>query len=162
MVEIQNKEILDNISSDIKESNTAVLPRSLANTIQPVINVNPRGNTVVYRVTSGSTGATTIVTTPADKDFYLTGIMISYVKTATCDNTSFTAQCTPKDQNSSVTFIELLGTTLTAEKDSIYLSFPEPILLARNSGVSITGIFSAGAMTKRGMVFGKIVDTLEK
>jgi len=162
MVEIQNSAILDNISDDVKESNIALLPKNLSNNIQPVLTVNPRGKTVLYRATSATTGSTAVLTTPTDKDFYLLGFMLSYTKNGTCDSTGLNLQVTPKEQNVNTVIAELLAQTTTAGNDHVEIMFHEPILLARGSQVIMTGTFTAGAMTKRAMVYGKHLDVLKK
>ena len=78
MVEIQSKEIIDKMSDELKVQPAMTLPRELGKMIVPTYSVNPiRIANIVEFFNKNNTGTSTIFTTPADRDFFLTGASIS-------------------------------------------------------------------------------------
>jgi len=112
--------------------------------IQPVIAIAP----VAGIIKSGASG--TIFTTPADKDFYLTGLSASFSKAAGDTGTSLTL--TGFVDGVSVPLIRLAGVTLTVERDSVVADFTYPIKIDRNTAIAsgASGTFTASAFCIRG------------
>ena len=82
MVDIQSKEVIDKISDELKIQPAMAIPRALAEKIQLVyaVNANPIVN-VVANAERSTTGATNVFTTSPTKNFFLTGLLISWTKT---------------------------------------------------------------------------------
>lgn len=111
---------------------------------------------IVKIANRSSTGTTTLYTTPADKDFYLTSVFLNVTKDATCDvsNTDGPIIRAVID-GVTTTIIQVSVLTLTAQNYGQVISLPHPIKLDRNSAVTLAGAtFSAGALSKAGGIFG--------
>jgi len=162
MVENQNKKVLNELSEKTKVSDLAQLPNNIANSIQPVIEVGKNiDQFYIESATSNSSGVSVLFTTPADQDFYLTSVQLSYHKDGACDSTVCQFNATPKGR-AQEQILKTRSLTLTAKSETAFMSFPVPILLERGSQVSITGTYTAGAMNFGGSATGFTVDTLEK
>lgn len=112
-------------------------------------------------ITATSTGSQTIYTTPAEKDFYLTSATVSIIKDATCDMATgaVVILVTVNGVQSAVIGISTL--TLTAQSDSVSVSFKYPIKIDRSSTVVMGGTFTAGACVRTGCITGFLSDTLQ-
>jgi len=160
MVEVENTEILNNLSEKTKISNTATLPRILNNSIQPVIEVGQ--NIDEYFIENGAsttTANTVIFTTPANKDFYLTFAVLSLAKDNVSDNVISYVQAVI---NGITTRIISIGSLTTTEiHQTIGIGF-HPIKLDRNSAITVVGSTTGGVIRKDASIMGFSVDTLEK
>jgi len=77
MVDIQSKEIIDKISDELKVQPALKIPRTLSENIQLVYDVNALKPITIVRADSRtSSGSTTMFTTPAAQDFFLTNASI--------------------------------------------------------------------------------------
>lgn len=162
MVENQNKKVLNEMSEKTKVSNLAELPKNIANSIQPVLDVSsPIDEHKIGTTSANTSGTHNMLTTPSDKDFYLTAVQLSYQKDAACDSTVVQINCTPKG-SAATQILKSRKLTLTAGTESLSFSLPIPVLLERASLVSITGTFTVGNMNMAGTCVGYTVDTLEK
>tara|TARA_Y100000310_G_C20676941_1_gene813641 strand:+ start:2217 stop:2702 length:486 start_codon:yes stop_codon:yes gene_type:complete len=161
MVEIQNSKIVDSISEKVKESNLNLIPRQLANSVQAVIDVGRNiDQHFIESTKSTSSGSTTIVSTPTNKDFYLTSCSLGLIKDAASDNVAADLRATV---NGTVEFLlQIVGITLTAQETHLTVSFPEPIKLDRGTAIKIQGTATAGNFHKTGTITGYTIDTLEK
>lgn len=163
MVEVQNTEIVNNLAKEIKESNPNVVPKSIVNSVQPVIivNVDHKENSVVQSATRETTGTTTIFTTPADKDFFIIAASIDYTADVVADSILYSLDVVPFGDVSKP-LIQLRKNTITLQNDNDSIHFPVAIKLARSSIISMTQAFTVGASSMDGHVFGFTVDTLDK
>ncbi len=163
MVEIQNKQIIDDISEKTKISNIAMLPLNLSNNIQPVMEI---GKNIEELIGIGSSSAVTggfaIHTADSTKDTYITSASLSVVKDGACDVSSGSINVSCTIRGATRTILTLAVLTLTASSQQISISFPEPIKIDKSSVVSITGAFTLGAMVRAGTITGYTVDTLTK
>lgn len=149
MATIHNSEITKTLRelADIQLNEVSNLP--LGTTIAPVLVVNPH-NTLNYFANSQKTTTGDItITIPSNKDFYLTGLNVSFIKDATCDISTgrITVNATPKNDASK----ELMGLsvlTTTAQNQSLVQNFQKPILLERGSSIIMGGTYSAGLMSR--------------
>ena len=117
--------------------------------IQPVVRlVKPSRAT--------STGSATIFTAASDKDTYLTGVLFSYTKDATCDMSSASDPGVTATIDGVATNIIRLGTlTLTAQSEAVYISFPIPLKIDRGTAVQLTSVsYTAGTMTRSVVAYG--------
>lgn len=136
-----------------------VAPNQVVNSVQPVIDVHPNHNRVCNIVKSNagtSTGATTIYTTPIDKDFYLVGVFASITKDATCDNTEAVVNIIIDGSSNSI--MRMGSQTLTAESKTASMVFPIPVKIDRNTVITITATKTAGNFSKAGSIVGYTVE----
>jgi len=114
---------------------------------------------IVRRVGSTTTGSATVYTTPADKDFYLTGIQVSFIKNATCDVASGPLRYTATVEGVSQGIISLALLTLTAQDQNAFVSFETPIKVDRNTAITTSNTFTAGAFVRECCITGYTVET---
>lgn len=132
------------------------LPNQLANIINPVLHLNPSVTTLVRHSGSTTTGNVTVYGTPLDKDFFLTFITLSITKDVLCDNNAVNVQSVI-DGGARV-LLTINTQTLTAGSQTATISFPYPIKLDRNAGITLVGAFAAGSMTKTVCIGGYILE----
>lgn len=130
---------------------------NLSNTITPVIDINNPICDIVRNVSTG-TDSSVIYTTPTDKDFYLTGVVLSYVKDASSDSTRGTVNVVINGLTVAVAGIG--GITLTALNQTVSISYPFPIKLDRGTTISISHAGSVGVTRMTVSIIGYISDTL--
>jgi len=131
MPEITNSETIQEIVKGARLQSADGVPRILSNQIVPVMECNPKllRRTNIVKASTG-TGTATIFTTDANRDFYVTAVYLSYSKAVA--DAGATARIDTTIDGATVTLIRLAGVTLTAERDSLSLSFPFPIKVDRN------------------------------
>lgn len=136
-------------------------PQQLADKVVPTMETNfkllKNINIVKHLSQSASAGGTTIYTTPTNQDFYLCGVSASFTKDAACDvpSQSFIINISlPDGTTSRFCIAELL--TLTAQSGNFTEFFEaRPIMLARNSSITITSnVFAAGNFRRSFSIFG--------
>lgn len=149
------RQIDDNIKTDLtlKEGYDHI-PKTIIPSIQPVYEVYRRVCNVSRSVAQTTTGTFTIFTANADRDIFLTGVTLSYVKGATCDIGTGSIDMTATVKGVATNLLSLAVLTLTAQSDSMTLSFPTPIQVDRNTAVTVTGTFTAGALSRTACVHG--------
>lgn len=126
----------------------------------PVVDVNPknlRRANIASGTSSAATGNFTVYTTPSDKDFFLTGVQMQYMKDATADNTTVAITAT-EDSGATITLITTRTITTTAYTAAINRELVPPIKLKRNSNVIMSGTFTVGALTRAACVSGYTVE----
>jgi uncharacterized membrane-anchored protein len=126
---------------DVSRNQDAVtaLPSSFSPSIQLVAEVNPKllqRVRIVANVTSGSP-----YTSPAGKKLIITGVVMSIAKDATHTGTYSTLNCVIN--GGSVGILRIVGLTLTADSQTVVISFPVPIECDANTAVthSLTGTY---------------------
>jgi len=155
MVQINNTEIRRNITEA-----TGILdqkaPVELDSKVVSVIETNPRiikHSNIFDGVVKTATAAATIYTTPADDDFFLTSVTLSWNKDVTCDATSVRVTAyTPAGFQATPVYVTL--PSLTAQSGQIVVPFSYPLKLQRNSIITCVGAFTAGAMTEVAQITG--------
>lgn len=136
------------------------IPTELAEKVIPVMEVNPKllRKTKICRsliVTNSTSG--TIYTTPTTQDFYLTGATISVIKDATA--TSVYSQLVVYIDGASQGIMNIPGITLTAQNQSLTLSFPIPVKLDRGSTINISNNTNVGNVVCGASIFGFVDET---
>jgi len=163
MVEIQNKELINTLSEKIKESNLNILPRTVGNVIQPVIEIGDNVDQFLsFTADQNTTGVVDIATTSSDKAFYIQSVQIGYSKNAACDVPSGALNITIFGETGTQSICSVPVLTLTAENSVSTIVFNRPILTLRGAIIRMTGTFSLGAMSRFARVNGFTVDTLKK
>lgn len=138
---------MDNLSDNVADM-VAIIP------IEPVCRIAKSAQ-------RASSGATTLYTTPVDKDFYLIGCYMTMVKDVTCDVASTDGPTLKVNIDGvSSTLLQLATLTLTAQQSQISINFRYPIKCDRNAAITLTGgTFAAGTLVKTGGIFGYTQET---
>lgn len=97
MAKIYNSELSKEITQGAKlQTAEGKIPNELAAQVVPVMEVNPKllKPAKIVRYVAATTNATnTLYTTPTDKDFYLTGCMLTSAQDAASDNVGCNIRC---------------------------------------------------------------------
>ncbi len=164
MVQIYNTDLINEVREVAKiQQLTDTIPKILGQTIVPVIDVNPKHariiNIVQKQAIINSTSGT-IYYTPLDKDFYLCGAQLSMIKDSTATSLYSIIQATPFGKTSSVEILMIAGLSLTAQNDSISISFEKPIRLARGTNINLAKSTNVGNVTASGIIYGYLIDNI--
>jgi len=116
-----------------------------------VIPISPVTKTLA-RATSTATAASTVYTTPVDKDFYLTGITLGMTKDATCDNTIVQVAVTVDGTQTII--IDVPSQSVTAYSTQVPVQFIPPLKLDRGQPIQVFGTFTVGTMRKNTCIYG--------
>jgi len=156
MARINRGEILKKIVEELGlQPGAENAPRDVANTIVGTFDVMPEDTSRIARgAIRSTTGATTLLTTPTDRDFFMTGATLGMQSDATADNTFCVLTATPFDSNASSNILLLPKITLTAFSGATQTSFVPPLKLARGSVISMSHTFTVGASNISGTVTG--------
>lgn len=123
------------------------------------IDISKPDTEVIGSVAPTTTGAGTVVVTPSGKDTFLSSILLSYVKNVACDIATGSITVTCNIDGTSRTIASSAVLTLTAERDTVQVIFNEPIKLDRGATMSVSGTFTAGALSRSVQAFGFFVET---
>lgn len=137
------------------------IPNQLQNFVMPVMEVNPkllRTNTIVRYNEFFNDTAGTILTTPANQDFYLTSASLSVTKDATSTSTMSRIRCVIDGVTTYL--LPLAHLTLTAQNQQIALNFDKPIKLDRNTALSFITATNVGNIRVAAAITGFIVDNV--
>lgn len=158
MVDIQSKEVIDKISDELKIQPALQIPRGLSKDIQLTYEVNPQKNiSVAADAAKLATGTEVLMTTPTDRDFYLTTAILSGQADVLCDNVSISLNAQLKGKVSNE-ILRLAKISLTVFSGQIAITFPQPMLLDRGTTILIASTFSAGACSFAGTITGYVTD----
>jgi hypothetical protein len=152
-----NSEVTQGIQKAIKRQGTPEY--KVSDTIIPTIEVNPQiiKNVVIANVDTGTSGATTIIASDPNRDIYITSVSLSIIKDVTCDIATGSVNVNSTFLGALKNIIGLPVISLTAQNQSISVSFPHPLKIDRNAGVSISGTHAAGVL-RRNVVVSYFVD----
>lgn len=154
MVYVNNNETIKELNDAIKGDFVSnIAPKSINNSVQPVININPKDYKIINIVKSNTSG--TIYATPTNKDFYLRGITLS--------GSSITAGLCRININANVQdmgAVDLLQLALQvsaavpAASDTQIIIYPIPLKITRNTNIAFT---SAGTVEhSQACIFGTL------
>ena len=166
-MKIENSEITKRIVNLIS-GQTAVnkLPTQLANTVVPVIDVNPdlarEVNFLISNSRSTSGTLSSSFASTASRSYFLTGITVGYAKDAACDlaTGNISVAVTPDYSKSTTTIVQLPVITLTADSKVVDIIFETPLRVVAGSAITMTGDFGAGVLVKSFQIRGYYVDGL--
>jgi len=131
--------------------------------IVPTIEINPkllRFCNIVRNATASNATTATIFTTPANQDFYLIAAQMSMIKDASATSLASSIDLTPEGaQLASIMVIR--GISLTAQNDSLTISFPVPLKLERNTTITINNTTATATVVSSGMIVG-FIDYIKK
>jgi len=121
-------------------------------------NLNASATRFIGSTSATTTGAlsVTLPTVSTGSQTFITSLCVSFSKDASCDVATGTLNTTVVPFDSAVTsnILRQAVITLTAESDTIAITFPHPILVRNASAVTYGGTFSAGAMARSLSVSG--------
>lgn len=158
MVEIQSKEAIDKMSQELKVQPSMALPRTLMNTIQPTFDINTeRVVNTAARATAATTGGVDLFVTPSDRDFFMTGLGLTFSCDATADSTVYRVSVTLAGK-AAVNIIEVQKQTTTADSQTHFREFTVPVLLERGTALRLIQVFTVGTSVSSGMVQGFTTD----
>ena len=159
MTIIQNSDTL----KEIRETTGANYMENKFPSVIPVIDVNPKKTKSINIAKRGSVNtsgaAVTLYTTPTDRDFFLTNVIIAFSSDVGCDATgSFDLVLYPAD-NPSINF-QVPRATLTAVTNSLDMNFQQhPIRLARGSTIILTNPgYTAGIFRTNALIMGYVIE----
>ena len=144
----------------IKALNLNVNRENVPNPI-PVVEVGVKlvKNAILKSVGRTSSGTGTIYTTPANQDFYLTGIVYSLVKDVTCDIGTGASHVTATIDGASVNLLSISTLNLTVQNQTITLILTHPLKIDRNTAISFGGAYTAGTCSRSANITGFIDET---
>jgi len=161
MVTIYNSDTLKELREAISiQQGVDALPLQISNFIQPVVEINPklmRRNNVCKQGSLIATGSTTIYTTPADKDFFLTGIHLQTMNDAAADNATINILATLEGDASSIIF-QFRKISLTAFNATQFIPLCCPIKLKRNTTIVLNSVFTVGVSVSSASITGYFID----
>lgn len=146
MATINNSDTIKRILNDAKiQTSIDDVPNQLASKVVPVLIANPeRIVNVIKNYNKANTGASTMYTTPTDKDFYLTDVWLSGSADVLYDGTS--ARITAIAEGAvAVDVLSHKNQTLTIFQNVFHnRPFNPPVKLERGSVIAVVLSFAAG------------------
>lgn len=165
MPNIQNTSTIKEIRTAGGLSISEGFPTRLADSVLPVINVNPkdyRRTSLLLQERGVASGNVTVVTTHATRYTFINSITLSFVKDATCDAASTQIDVVAVVDGVTVVLIVNALLTLTAQTSALSLSFVNPIRLDRASAITIrTPTYTAGNFIRCATLSGYEVESFE-
>lgn len=165
MVNINNISTIKELRKAAQIPNSEGVPLRLAESIVPVININPahdRSVTLLRTATRTATGVATIYTTDTIKRTFITGITLSLSANVTADNTSAFVTATLLSDVTARTVLLIEKQSVTAVSGlSLSVSFPVPLELNPGSVISHTSTFTVGGASYTTSIYGYEVDGIE-
>jgi len=141
-----NTQVLEELrnAAKIQPGSRETFPSNLSGSIVPTIELNPKivANADVRRGIATDTTSTTILTTQTGVDTYITSVALSVLKDAGATSTRSEVLAT-NSEGKSIQLLTIAGAAATAQSETISITFPHPIKLAR--GTTVTVANSAGA-----------------
>lgn len=155
MPQVQNSDAIKAIRDGARLSISEGFPQMLSNTIVPVMDMTPdfhRRATISKNSIGTTTGAISVYTTAANKDFYLTGLNMSFIKDVICDTAGMSLTVTTEGINKTIFGFPTI--TLTAQTANLSHDFTVPIKIDPNTVISLSGTFTAGVLVRNISIFG--------
>jgi len=137
------------------------VPDQISDKVVAVMECNPkllRRINLVRNYSAILTGTANVYTTPADSDFYLSSLVFSITKDATCDLATGASSVTATIDGVARALASLTCITLTAQDKAIAIAFELPIKIDRNTIINIPGAYTAGLMARSLCITGYIVN----
>ena len=161
---IQNSETIQELREGARLSISEGFPERLAGSVVPVMEVNPKNFRVcniVKDITQGAStaSASTVYTTPTNKDFYLMGFNFTISKTALCDSASGSHAVSVVIGGATVNLGRITSITLEAQNIILSHDYTKPIKLDRGSTITFNNVtYTAGVCLKSCAIVGYTVE----
>lgn len=132
------------------DTNVSAIPNAI-----PVIEVGVKSvkNGLSFSSTLVNATSTTLFTFPSDRDTYLTGAMITFVRDALATSELFAITYVPAEDTANRTIVNYAGVTLTAGNGSATTPQFHPIKVKRGSVVTITSTTNTGNFKVTGLIY---------
>jgi len=155
-VTIQNGDIRNKISEDIKATNPGLIANLLTDYVVPMININDQvyyaKESFAFNGTAINATSTTLFTTDSVKDTYISAITLGVIKDATATSLLSTVSAVINGQTRAL--VSIPGITLTVQSEVVSASFNPPIKVDRSSIVTLTNSTNTGNVSASGNVAG--------
>jgi hypothetical protein len=156
MTVIQDGTLIADVVDELNlQPGAASIMQQLGDKVNLVYSINRKFTSVLRNSANSATGSSLIYTTPPDKDFYLVAVVMGITKNVTSDGTG--AIITVVTEGSIKNMLRIPLETLTAVSQTISLVLPFPLKLDRNSAISHSHTFAAGAETIATSIMGFIL-----
>jgi len=135
---------------------SGTVPNTLDNKISPVIETNQKllaHTTEWLSVSRSSTGTTSVRTATTDRDFFITGAVMSLDTDAAAANLVVAIQATVKGTARNILIFSTLAAAAAHRRD-ISISLPRPLKIDKGTAISFVCTFSAGTVKGDAIVFG--------
>lgn len=128
------------------------IPDTVIPSVQPVFNVGATRCDVCRYADASNSTAVTVYTTPVDKDFYLSSVVLSVVKDATA--TSVRSAVVVRVDGTDQRVISIPGFSTTAQNQTVSITLSPPIKVDRNTVVSLTNSTNVANVTASACIQG--------
>jgi hypothetical protein len=160
MAQINNSDLTRELIVGAKINTSVNLtPSQLAEKVVPTMEVNPkllRETRVVKSESCVNSTSETIYTTSKDKDFYLTGFILTNIKDSSA--TSISSFIRAYVMGEFIDFGQIAGITLTEQSGQITFNLPNPLKLDRNSVISVRNNTNTANVSTWASIFGYEVE----
>jgi len=144
-----NRQIDDNIKTDlILKEGYDIVPKSVNTFIQPVYEVYNRSCNVSRVISAVTTGTVTLFTAIGDRDVFVTALSLSIIKDATCNIATGTIELNTTVRGVATALLAIAVISVTAQSERITISFPTPVMIDRNTAITLTGTYTLGVMAR--------------
>lgn len=160
MVSLNSSDAIQRFVDDARLQSSQGIPTQLKNDIQPVFEINPRitrpTEIVKYASLSNATAANMYANTPSDKDFYITSASLSMIKDATATTTQVSINV--PINGAATNLLTLPGITLTAQNQSISISFHHPLKVDRNGLIRVVSATNVANILAHAVITGYLAN----
>lgn len=160
MAKHNNPSIIQDVQRILNPKAFQGVTSQVGDILVPVINIEPYANIVARGVASDSTSQT-ILTTPADIDFYLQSVTLSVSKSALATSVVSFVSIFMDSNPSSVIILEIRTETLTANEGLLAsIIFPKPIKLQRGTSIVVSNATAVASIDSACTITGYTRDTV--
>jgi len=159
MATIRRSDVIAKGVNDLNiQLSTDKIPNQTEDKVRLTYSLNKQYSTFLTGNGSTSTGSnsTTFPTPSAGGEIYLTGVQVSLIKDATCDQATGTMSISviPEESGIATTLLQVPIITLTAQSHDLLLSLPYPLKLKVGSQGGFTASYTVGTMSRTVRYFG--------
>jgi hypothetical protein len=159
-MQTQNSELIKELQGSTKIQTMSGLPTILSSNIVPTIEINPKivknGSNISQSLANATSSGFTF-TAPTDRDMYITGANLTFVRDATATSTKF-AVTYVNDLGATITLLSFGGVTLNAGSGSTQTPAMHPIKIQRGSTMTITSTSATGNFSINAQIYYFIDD----
>lgn len=153
MARINRSDVIQKAVNDLALSaSDEIIPNQTLDKVQCVYSLNKQFSTFLITGTGNTTGTTTVAfpTVSAGGEIFITNATMSLVKDATCDLASGRSSLTvvPDLSNVATAIGSIVGIALTADAQSLSITFPYPLKIKNGSSASFGTTFSLGVCVR--------------
>lgn len=162
----QNKKVIENVQNVLYSTyNQQAIPNKVSDIINLSLDVTPNNyrEAVARQASSITTGtislsASVIWAGNTDREFYLTGALISFTKDVTCDIATGNLNVSYTSNGAGRQLASMAVLTLTAQNAHIPVSLTKPIKIDNNTAITYSGTYTAGSMARAMVIYGYFVE----